>query len=127
MVILVMMGSRISAGRSERISEMASRTSETASVRFFSRRNCTVVVTEPSITVLYMFSMPVTVAMVSSTLRATCVSSWAGAAPGWAMVTTTTGKSMSGKSCTMVLLNAISPATVSRMKSSTAGIGLRME
>ena len=124
---LLMMGSRTSAGRSERICETASRTSVTASVMFFSSWNSTVVVAMPSSTVVYMFLMPETVATEFSTLRATSVSSWAGAVPGCATVTVTMGNWMSGKSCTMVFLNASRPARVSSANSRIAGIGLRME
>ena len=124
---LLMMGSRMSAGRSERTCETASRTSVTASVMFFSSWNSTVIVVTPSSTVVYMFLMPVTVATESSILRATSVSSWAGAAPGWVTVTVTIGSWMSGKSCTSVMRKASSPASVSSANSRIAGTGLRME
>src|SRR5438105_12157946 len=69
---------------------------------------------------------PWTVASEFSILRATSVSSCAGDAPGSDAVTITVGKSMSGKFWIFIALKLISPVSVSMMKSSTAGIGLRM-
>ena len=60
-----------------------------------------------------------------SILRATSVSSCAGAAPGSAAVTVTVGRSMSGKFCTFIALKDSMPAKVSSTNSITAGIGLR--
>src|SRR5437763_1958693 len=69
---------------------------------------------------------PCTVASEFSILRATSVSSCAGDAPGSDAVTITVGRSMSGKFWIFIALKLISPVTVSMMKSSIAGIGLRM-
>src|SRR5213083_2648041 len=69
---------------------------------------------------------PCTVAIEFSILRATSVSSCAGDAPGSDAVTVTVGRSMSGKFWIFIALKLISPVSVSMMKSSTAGIGLRM-
>jgi hypothetical protein len=60
-------------------------------------------------------------------LRATSVSSCAGAAPGSAADTITVGRSMSGKFWIFIALKLISPSSVRRMKSSSAGIGLRID
>src|SRR5580765_5747420 len=69
---------------------------------------------------------PCTVAIEFSILRATSVSSCAGDAPGSDAVTITVGRSMSGKFWIFIVLKLITPVSVSMMKSSTAGIGLRM-
>ena len=66
-------------------------------------------------------------AIAFSILRATSVSSWAGAAPGSRAVTRTVGKSMSGKFCTFIAWNDSIPAKLSRTNSITAGTGLRMD
>src|SRR3569832_1069403 len=68
-----------------------------------------------------------TVAIAFSSLRATSVSSCAGAAPGSAALTRTLGKSMSGKFCTFLARNASKPANVRSTKNNTAGIGLRID
>ena len=47
-----------------------------------------------------MFFTPCSVATEFSSLRATSVSSWAGAAPASEALMVTIGSSMSGKSCT---------------------------
>ena len=70
---------------------------------------------------------PCSVATEFSILRATSVSSCDGDAPGSAAEIVTVGSSMSGKFCTFMLLKLYSPSRVSRMKSSTAGIGLRID
>src|SRR5688572_11920605 len=62
-----------------------------------------------------------------SILRATSVSSCEGEAPGSVAVTITVGRSMSGKFWIFIARNAIAPASVSRMKSRIAGIGLRID
>src|SRR4051794_2429155 len=70
---------------------------------------------------------PCSVAMEFSILRATSVSSCAGAAPGSDAVTLTVGRSMSGKFCTFMALKDRKPANVSSTNSITAGIGLRID
>ena len=124
---LVTCGSRISPGRSARMLTTASRTSVTASEIGFSRMNSTITCAWPSSTLVVMFFTPCRLATASSSLRATSVSSCAGAAPSSVAVTMTTGSSMSGKSCTPVVLNASRPTSVSMANSSSAGTGLRME
>src|SRR5688572_21786311 len=62
-----------------------------------------------------------------SILRATSVSSCDGEAPGSDAVTVTVGRSMSGKFWIFIARKAITPASVSRMKSRIAGIGLRID
>src|SRR5690606_33195749 len=74
-----------------------------------------------------MCLMPGIVAIEFSILRATSVSSCAGAAPGSAAVTMTVGRSMSGKFWIFIARKLISPSSVSRMKSSSDGIGLRID
>ena len=66
------------------------------------------------------------VAIEFSSLRATSVSSCAGAAPGRLAVTVTIGRSMSGKFWIFIRWKPSRPARVSMMNSSTAGIGFRM-
>jgi hypothetical protein len=67
------------------------------------------------------------VAIEFSILRATSVSSCAGAAPGSDAVTITVGRSMSGKFCTFMALKDSRPPKVSSTNSITAGIGLRID
>jgi hypothetical protein len=62
-----------------------------------------------------------------SSLRATSVSSCAGAAPGSEAVTVTVGRSMSGKFCTFIALKDSMPAKVSSTNSMTAGIGFLID
>src|SRR5439155_21296439 len=69
---------------------------------------------------------PCSVATWFSIRRATSVSSCEGEAPGSDAVTITVGRSMSGKFWIFIVLKLITPVSVSMMKSSTAGIGLRM-
>src|SRR5688572_11914992 len=71
--------------------------------------------------------MPCTVAIEFSSLRATSVSSCEGEAPGRAAITVTIGRSMSGKFWIRMALKAMIPASVSRMNSRIAGIGLRID
>ena len=59
--------------------------------------------------------------------RATSVSSWDGAAPGIEAVTITVGRSRSGKFWIFIARNVMIPSKVSRMNSSSAGIGLRID
>ena len=124
---LVTEGSRSSPGRSARTRATASRTSLTASDKRFSRTNSTVISTAPSSTLVWMFLMPCSVAIESSSLRATSVSSCAGAAPENVAWTVTMGSSMSGKSCTALDLYDSKPASVSSTNSMMAGIGFLME
>src|SRR5450830_385306 len=74
-----------------------------------------------------MFLTPCRLATESSILRATSVSSWAGAAPSRVAVTVTMGSSMSGKSCTLLALKASRPARLSRMNSMIAGTGFLID
>ena len=124
---LVMMGSRRSAGRSERTRETAERTSSTASCTGFSSWNSAAMVAVPSVSVEVMCLSPWVVAMAFSILRATSLSSCPGAAPGREAVTMTTGRSMSGKFCTFMDRKASSPANVSSTNSMAAGMGLRID
>ena len=62
-----------------------------------------------------------------SSLRATSVSSCAGAAPGSEAETLTVGRSMSGKFCTFMALNDSMPPKVSSTNSITAGIGFLID
>jgi hypothetical protein len=123
---LVTLGSRTSAGRSALTRDTASRTSVTASVAFFSRMNSTVMPTSPSRTSVCRCFTPCRVAMESSSLRATSVSSCAGAAPSSVAVTVTIGSSTSGKSCTAVARKASRPASVTSRNVRTTATGLRM-
>ena len=66
-------------------------------------------------------------AMLFSTLRATSFSSWVGEAPGRLTVTEMVGRSMSGKFCTFMALNAIRPPKVSSTNSISAGIGFLID
>ena len=70
-----------------------------------------------------MFFKPCKGAIAFSNLRATSVSSCAGAAPGKEALTATVGSSRSGNCCTFMDLKAKMPANVSITKSMTAGIG----
>src|SRR3954463_9124605 len=74
-----------------------------------------------------MCLMPCTVAMEFSSLRATSVSSCEGDAPGSDDTTVTVGRSMSGKFWIFMARNAMTPASVSRMKSRIAGMGFRID
>ena len=70
---------------------------------------------------------PCSVATEFSILRATSVSSCAGAAPGRTAVTVTVGRSMSGKFWIFIDWKPIRPTSVSMMNSSTDGVGLRID
>jgi hypothetical protein len=70
---------------------------------------------------------PCTLAIEFSILRATSVSSWAGAAPGRAAETMTIGRSMSMNCWIFMERKPITPSKVSMMNSNTAGTGLRIE
>src|SRR6185369_2675456 len=70
---------------------------------------------------------PCSVAIAFSSLRATSVSSWAGAAPGSDAVTLTVGRSMSGKFCTFIALKDRMPPKLSSTNSINAGTGLRID
>src|SRR5688500_1387391 len=70
---------------------------------------------------------PCTVAIEFSSLRATSVSSCEGEAPGRLALTVTVGRSISGKFWIFIARNAITPASVRRMKRRIAGIGLRID
>ena len=72
---LLTMGSRRSAGMSERTRETAERTSSTASCTGFSRRYSAEMVAVPSVSVVVMCLRPCVVAMAFSILRATSLSS----------------------------------------------------
>src|SRR5574337_300968 len=67
------------------------------------------------------------VAIEFSILRATSVSSCAGAAPGRLALSTTVGRSMSGKFCTFIRAKDSMPSRLSMMKRSTPGTGLRID
>jgi len=123
---LATMGSRTSAGRSARTRATAVRTSSTASCPGFSSTYSAAMVTSPSVSVLVMCLSPCVVAMAFSRRCAMSLSSCSGAAPGKRAVTITTGRSMSGKFCTFMERNDISPASVSSTNSIAAGTGLRM-
>src|SRR5688500_15189935 len=70
---------------------------------------------------------PCTEAIAFSILRATSVSSCAGASRGSDAVTVTVGRSMSGKFCTFMPLKARTPPKVSSTNTITAGMGLRID
>ncbi len=91
-----MIGSSMVRGRSVRILATASRTSFSARSLLTSSRSSTSVVDAPSVTEEVMCFTPDTLAIESSILRVTCVSSSAGAAPACVTVTDTTGTSTLG-------------------------------
>ena len=124
---LVTIGSRTSAGRSARTRCTAERTSSTASCTGFSSRNSAVMRGGAVLHLGVMCFRPCRVAIEFSSLRATSVSSCAGAAPGSAADTVTVGRSMSGKFCTFIALKDSRPPKVSSTNSITAGIGLRID
>ena len=74
-------GSLASAGKSERIRVIASRTSSSAAERSVPKRNSMLVVDAPSSTVDVICSMPAIVATASSTLRVISDSICVGATP----------------------------------------------
>ena len=120
-------GSLASGGRSERMRVMASRTSSSAAERSVPKRNSMLVVDAPSSTVEVICSMPAIVATASSTLRVISDSICVGATPGYVTVTTTAGNSMSGRSSTPSFGKLMRPATVSAMKRTMTGTGLRID
>ena len=120
-------GSLASAGRSERMRVIASRTSSSAADRSVPKRNSMLVVDAPSSTVDVICSMPAIVATASSTLRVTSDSICVGATPEYVTVTTTAGNSMSGRSSTPSFGKLTSPAAVSAMNSTMTGTGLRID
>jgi len=85
------------------------------------------VVEAPSSTVEVICSMPAIVATASSTLRVISLSIWVGATPGYVIVTMTAGNSMSGRSSTPSFGKLMRPATVSPMKRTMTGTGLRID
>ena len=126
-LILLTTGSRKSLGKSERTPCTALRTSSTASWVGFSSRNSAVMVTPPSCTLVKIFFKPCKGASAFSILRATSVSSCAGAAPGSEADTVTVGNSRSGKFCTFMLWKDNSPAKQSITNSMMAGIGFLID
>ena len=124
---LLITGSRTSAGRLERTCVTAERTSSSASWPDFSRRNSAVMVTPPSCTRVVMCLSPWVVAMAFSSLRATSVSSCAGAAPGKEALTVIVGRSRSGKFCTFMALKDSKPANVSITNSINDATGFLMD
>ncbi len=96
-VTLETTGSVISWGRSARTLSTALRTSFKATSVFFSIWNSTRMVALPSLRVVRMCSIPPREAILSSILRATSVSNWAGSAPSRLAVTVMVGSSTSGK------------------------------
>ena len=121
------MGSRNSLGKSARTLCMAERTSSTASCTGFSMRNSAVIETAPSCTLVVMCFKPCKGAKAFSSLRATSVSNWVGAAPGKLALTVMVGRSRSGKLWTFIEPKAMNPATVSNTNSMTEGIGFRID
>src|SRR5215471_16195832 len=115
-VVRVITGSLIEPGSSPRTRVTASRTSLTARSMSLPKMNSTEVADVPSVTVDMMCVTSPTVATAFSTMRVTCVSSSAGAAPGSPTVTVTTGMSTSGNWLMPSFLNPMIPANVSRMK-----------
>ena len=81
----------------------------------------------PSVNVEVTCLTPETLDTASSTLRATCVSSSAGAAPDWVTVTEMIGTSMFGNLVIGRLLNDTQPSASSTTKSSTEGTGWRID
>ena len=96
-VTLETIGSFISAGSSARTLSTALRTSVSAVSTFWSMLNSTMICAEPSVNLLRMCCTPPSVAILSSSLRATSVSSCAGAAPSSFALTMIVGNSISGK------------------------------
>ena len=91
-------GDSRSVGSSDCIRSMASFVSMSASEISFSRTNEIVIMTLLSVINVVICFTPETLAIESSTLRATSVSSWEGAAPGRDKDTSISGKAISGKS-----------------------------
>jgi hypothetical protein len=92
-------GAATSVGRSARALSTALRTSFSATSLSLSMSKLTTMLAEPSVMVVVMWSTPPTEASLSSILRATSVSSCAGAAPSSVAETWMVGTSRSGKFC----------------------------
>jgi len=125
-VTLETVGLVMLAGRSALAESTALRTSFKASSVFLSISKETLMATEPSVMVVVMWSSLVSEASLSSILRATWVSSWAGAAPSSEAAILMVGRSMSGKFWMPSPLKAWSPKTVKRTKSNSEGTGFLM-
>ena len=120
-------GSSIERGRSMRTRAMASLTSFKARSWFTSSWNWIIVCDDPSVTVEVMCLTPLMPANASSTLRVTCVSSSAGAAPDCVTRTMTTGMSMLGKRATGIERKLTMPSVIRTRNSTSAGTGLRID
>ena len=97
---LSMIGVSVPTGNWERIVEILSRTSCTATSRFLSRKNCTVISEIPSLVVECSSSIPETVLMICSSGLVTLVSISSTLAPFNVVVTTTSGSSTFGNKST---------------------------
>src|SRR5690349_16040144 len=122
-----MIGSSIARGRSERILVTASLTSFSARSVSTSSQNSMTVDDLPSVSVEVTCLTPETLATESSILRATCVSSSAGAAPDCVTVTEMTGTSMFGNLVIGRVLNDTQPSASSTTNSRTDGTGWRID
>ena len=122
----LMIGSSISAGRSCRIPEMASRMSCVASASGLSNRNSTNTVAKPSSAVPLTFFTPAMDEMASSTGSRISFSTPSGDAPGYGMATVTNGGAMSGNSSVCSFASAIRPKTTSDSIDTTVTMGRLM-
>ena len=95
-----MIGVSMPTGNWDRMVEILSRTSCTATSRFFSKRNCTVISEIPSLVCERSSSIPETVLMICSSGLVTLVSISSTLAPFKVVVTTTTGSSTFGNRST---------------------------
>src|SRR4051812_37604909 len=122
-----MIGSSIVRGRSIRILATASLTSLTARSMSISSRNSIAVSDDPSVMVEVTCLTPVMLATASSISLVTCDSSSAGAEPDWFTVTATTGTSILGKRVIGSALNETMPSSMTTVKKTSAGTGLRID
>ena len=96
MLALTICGSRMPSGNSPRIWSTAFFTSLTAALISSPSWNSIIVWLEPSDAVELSVETPEIERTAASTFWVTCVSISVGAAPGWVMVTITSGNSISG-------------------------------
>ena len=120
-------GSFMVEGKLARILSIALRTSLSAVSVLVSISNSVTMLAVLSVRVLRTCLTPVTVASWFSILRATSLSSCSGSAPSKVAVTTTVGRSISGKFWMPNALKPLRPKKVSSANSNSDGTGLRMD
>src|SRR5579871_3235239 len=115
------------SGSSPRIWSIAFFTSATAPLMSSPMLNSTAVVLVPSAAVELILATPLIDRTAASIRWVICVSISVGAAPGWVIVTTTTGNSMSGCWLTSIRMKLTTPTSTSAANSTIGTIGFLID